>query len=794
MIPRFCVITDFKRVVPNQHIKYMIDTVNEKNGKTYHNMKLTEGYRDIKITPWDGVAFHSPSFGRYLENRIDTEDHITSFIFRMPFAKGLSSEIDFARYCLEHNTPYIKDIWGHEHDVTKLDMVLTASAWKAEKFFTEYGDYRDFENYLEQCERYGHSIVITRWNEQAETEKIYTRANYQILQDLMLSKEDFLSLADYSKAWGNGIASGDKEYILPFVGLTYRISSEGKVISPGTSDPYLKAVMKNPAALSDPHIMRYVRNLADKYMNEFCCGKLWMRGAFKFIVPDPIGLLQYMTGQEPDGCLKAGEMFSQNNVDGYYTGECILERNPHIARSEHCVLTAIGGREKELIEYCGHLLNTVIINSHDTTFPRLSGADADGDIAFVLQGKDNQTLLKGIDKKLPVVINIDEKATAKEERINADALIHDFTFGSDNRIGEYSNCATKWYNKTAPKHNHDGTEKTDEQNKAFYEMCADNANLIAIINAKEIDSVKTHVKVNLPNYIQKKAGSYPYFMRYAGDFYAQHSDFNKAKSNMNELCFMMEKWKRELVWARAPKGFEWQIYINKNIDRNEQRFKALESVYKQYVAMKREISNKRHRDYEAFTADWTRKLKKAKRNHEKIPRHLFHPDYSADYKNIDATIKALAIEAVPSGAERANYAVEICYSVETRPKTFAWLVAGDAIARNIKQVTHKIPLEVHGAESDFMYLGRKYIWATYPNLITPKEQRPEDWWRDMYNLSLEELEDGKEYAIFRCCYCKAVVAEIEYNGGDLEVELPDYCPVCGNDRNEIVALKTNTEV
>lgn len=777
MIPRFCVIPDIKRVIPNQDIKYMVDSVNEKDGKTYHNMRLTEARRDVKTVPWDGVAFHSPSFGRYLERRIGTDDHITSFIFRMPFAKGLSSEIDFARYCLAHGKTHIIDLWGHEHDVESLDMVLTASTWKAENFFSEYGDYRDFEEYLRACERFGHSLVVTRWNEQKTKEKVYTRANYQILQDLLLSREDFLSLAEYSKDWGQQITSGFDNAVWNFTGLTYKISDDGKVISPATSDPYFKAMLKNPAVLGDPHIRRHLQGLAAKYMDDFCCGKLWLRGAFKFILPDPIGLLQSMCGEEPDGCLKAGEMFSQNDVDGYFTGDCILERNPHIARSEHCVLKAIGNREPELLDYCGHLENVVIINSWDITLPRLSGADADGDIAFVMQGKDNQIFLKGIDRSLPTVINIDEKATAKEVRINSESLIEDFVFGADNRIGEYSNCATKWYNKVAASNNKDGTPKTEEQKKAFYEMCADNVNLIAIINAKEIDSAKTHVKVNLPNYIQKRAGNYPYFMRYAGDYYAGFTELSKAKSNMNELCFEMERWRKGIVWARPSKDFDWRIYLNRNVQKNEGNFKALEEVYRLYRKKKAEIATARHMALEQFERRWRNGKGKAK-DSGAVPKHAFSFDASALHRKADAEIIALAKNAVPSGAERANYAVELCYSVPSRSKQFAWLVAGDAIARNIAQIPHKIPLQVYGNDYDFIYLGRKYIWATYPNLITPAETETEDWWRDMYKMTMDEREDG-EYVVFSCCKCGHEVGEIKYDGGDLEISLPHVCPECG---------------
>lgn len=775
-LPRMIVVEDFYRTVPNQKIRYMVDTENVKNGKTYHNMVLTDGVRDIRICPFDGMALASPSMCNYISEKLGEE--LTSYIFRIPYGKGLATRIDFERYGLEHGIETVKDIWGQEHSLAEVDLILTRSAWKGEKYFTKYGSYRDWLDYLQQCEKYDYGIGITKWQKSFEDEPIYTRANYQILQDLKLSTDEFVKLAEYSLEWGNHIAKGLSDAVWNFAGLTYKVSADNKVISPQTDDPYFKAMLKNPVVLGDRHIRKHIQKLADKYFSEFCCGKLWMRGAFKFILPDPIALLEHITGQDVVGSLKSGEMFSQSAVDGYFSGDCIIERNPHIARSEHCVLTAVGASRQELLDYCGDLANVVIINSYDTTLPRLSGADADGDIVFVMQGKDNPIFLKGIDRSLPVVINIDEKATAKKERINNSALVNDFVFGSDNRIGEYSNCATKWYNKVAPQKHKDGTPFTEDEVKTFYQRCEDYVSLIAIVNAKEIDSAKTHIKVNLPYHIQKTAGNYPYFMRYAGDYYAKHSELSKAPSNMNKLCFAMEDWKRELSWERASKDFDWHIYINPQIERNEERYKALEEVYKQYKQRRKAIEKNRHADYNEFVKKWTAKSKKKYGKVARIPKHLYSYDASAQYNIIDEETIAMAKEAVPIGAERANYAVEMCYSSLSSKKSFAWLVAGDAIARNIKQVEHKIPLEVRGAEYDFEYLGRKYIWATYPNVITPQETESEDWWREMYRLDIENREDGK-VVNFVCEKCGNTIESISFTETNFEITLPHTCPYCG---------------
>ena len=775
-LPRMIVVEDYYRIVPNQTIKYMIDTENVKDGKVYHNMKLVDGVKDIKTCPFDGMALASPQFCDYISAQL--EEEVTSFIFRIPYGKGLATRIDFVRYGQDHGIEQIKDIWGEQHNLCDIDLILTRSTWKGEKYFVKYGDRRDWRDYLQQCEKYEYGIGITKWQKPFDEEPIYTRANYQILQDLKLSVDDFISLADYSKTWGEHIAQGQPDAIWNFAGLTYKVSSDNKVLSPQTDDPCFRAMLKDPAVLGDIHIKKHIQSLASKYFREFCCGKIWLKGAFKFILPDPIALLEFITGQDVNGCLKAGEMFSQSATDGCFIGDCILERNPHIARSEHCVLTAIGDRSRELIEYCGSLSNVAIINAFDTTLPRLSGADADGDIVFVLQGEHNPTFLKGIDRSLPVVINIDEKATAKKERINNAALIHDFVFGSDNRIGEYSNCATKWYNKVAPQKRRNGTPLSDEEKRAFYQKCEDYVSLIAIVNAKEIDSAKTHIKVNLPYHIQKTAGDYPYFMRYAGDYYAKHSKLSKAPSNMNKLCFEMEQWRKQLQWAKPDKDFDWHIYINPQIKRDDERFAALEEIYRQYHHRRREIENKRNTAYTYFKETWKAKNAKRGKPHARIPDHLFSYDASAEYKRIDDETVALAKEAVPNGAERANYAVELCYCKASRKKNFAWLVAGDAIVRNIKQVEHKIPLEVNSNDYDFEYLGRKYLWATYPNAITPEEAESEDWWRDLYRIDIHDEEENKTVD-FVCAKCGEIVESISYSETDFEITLPHSCPYCG---------------
>ncbi|MHC1722476.1 MAG: hypothetical protein AB9836_04625 [Aminipila sp.] len=726
-IPRFCVVSDFTRIVPNQKIKYMVEEENiTKDNRTYKNMVITEGIKDIKIMPFDGVCIHTPEMSKKLQEQIRTNDLLTSIIFRMPYAKGASHEIDFKPYCREHGIEYITDIWGTKHKIEELDMILTESAFKGVKFFKKYGDSRDFDDYLMQCEKYEHTFVVTKWAEQPDTEKIYTRANYQILQDLELDFEEFKHLADYSKEWGENLANGLDEYVWNFTGLTYKINrSTGEIIPPQTEDNYFKALLKNPYVLNDMQIRRHIIGLADKYFNEMCCGKLWTKGAFKFLAPDFIAFLEHITGQEVVGCLKEGEMWTQSLTDGVSEGECILERNPHIAKSEHAIVYAIGEREKELQKYAGHLYNVIQLNSYDITLNRLSGADLDGDLAFEMKKKDNPYLAKGINRNLPVVINIDEKATAAIEPIEDKALIKDFLFGSDNRIGEYSNCATKWNNKVISKSAmKKGVLLTEEERKKLKLKFDDYVNLIAIVNAKEIDSAKTHIKVNLPWHIQKNSGYYPYFMKYAGTYYAKQRKFNMAPSNMNLLCFELEKWKRKIKWKKInEKLFDYTIYLDLNIPHDDKVFEKIVELYRWWGKERNRISNKRKSDLQSFIKHWSKKLQKENRliNDEKkkskVPLHLFDidNDYEHDYKVINKLLIDKAKEIEPNDKCRANYAVKLCYGLyPNKSKNFAWLIAGDGIIKNMGQHKHFLPIPVGDSVGQYSYLGNYFSWMEYP--------------------------------------------------------------------------------
>lgn len=233
--------------------------------------------------------------------------------------------------------------------------------YKGKSYFETYGDSRDWDLYWEKFHKYNHCIGIAKWNFTADEEPVYTRGNYQILQDLDLPYEEFRTLANDSIDWVDKILNGDLIYTYCFLGML----ADNHV----SKNDYVAAILKNPKMIKEQSVKKYLLNLLTKYRNEMKCGKLWLKATFKFMVPDLIMLMEHIGGLDPNGCLNSDEFYSHNK-GGPYLGEYLIERNPHICRSEHVILRGV---QNELINtYCAHLDNICMINGKSITAQRLN--------------------------------------------------------------------------------------------------------------------------------------------------------------------------------------------------------------------------------------------------------------------------------------------------------------------------------------------------------------------------------------------------------------------------------------
>lgn len=367
--PKIIVVPDLYKVIPHQHIKYAYDNTTdfvdkEGRNRTWTQKDIAEGYRDIEINVFDGCGICHPSISRDIEEIIGSKTQMSSFIIRGPYLKGLVCEIDYESFFAEHGIRFIRDVWGVEHDFSKPMIILTESQYKGKSYFKTYGDERDWELYWKRFYEYDHCLGVAKWNFTAKEEPIYTRGNYQILQDLDLPYEKFRELANYSVDWVEKILQGDMVYTYCFLGM---MADNHK-----PKNDYVEAILKNPLMIKEPTVKKYLLTLLSKYRDDMKCGKLWLKATFKFLVPDLIMLMEHIGGLEPVGCLKDGEFYSHDK-DGTILGERLIERNPHICRSEHVILNGV--ENEAIYTYCAHLDNVLMLNGYSITNARLNGAD-----------------------------------------------------------------------------------------------------------------------------------------------------------------------------------------------------------------------------------------------------------------------------------------------------------------------------------------------------------------------------------------------------------------------------------
>lgn len=372
-VPNIVIVPDCYLTIKDQHINYVYDkTVKFKDKNTgkdreWTQKDISDKMTDIEINAFDGCGIAHPAIMEEIRRRIGSDTPITSFIGRAPFLKGMIHQFDYETFFAERGVRFITDIWGVQHDVSpgaEPLMICLESMYKGYKYFKKTGTIADWEEYWYQFRKYNHCFGVAKWNFDAETEPLMTRGNYQILQDLDLTYDEFRTLADDSINWFEKITDGNPVYTYCFLGMK---ADKHKALN-----DYCAAILKNPEMMNEDGVRSYIVNLLGKYRDEMKCGKLWLKGSFCFLVPDLIMLAEHIGGLPLVGALQTDE-FYRFNSDGQLFGEHLIERNPHICKSEHVILKGV---TNELLDkYCSHLVNTCMINVRSITPQRLNGAD-----------------------------------------------------------------------------------------------------------------------------------------------------------------------------------------------------------------------------------------------------------------------------------------------------------------------------------------------------------------------------------------------------------------------------------
>jgi hypothetical protein len=347
--PRVCLVDDCELQLFDKKVDWIADKVSvDPEGNITEYREVEERTMDLPMNVCDGQGLISPMMASQWANDLELEYLPCQFIIRSAFIKGMLTVFDFHKFASEvANTSTITDYYGKEWNVNEIDVLLSISQFKMYKYYSTW------DNYIENCKKYGHVWGVSRWT--PKRDNIYSLLNYQYIQTLNLNHDELLELAKPTIEWINKICSGDKLYTLLFLfGVTDKISSIDDILN-RTGNDYVKAILYNDELLQDPHIQKKIYQSISRCIKDAKIGRLWVKGNYQMMVADPYAQAQKAFNLTVTGLLKEFEHYNKGK-----TGIIDACRSPLVDFSEHNILNYVNNSETS--EWYRYMYSGVVYN------------------------------------------------------------------------------------------------------------------------------------------------------------------------------------------------------------------------------------------------------------------------------------------------------------------------------------------------------------------------------------------------------------------------------------------------
>lgn len=492
-----------------------------------------ERAEDFSVTEFDGEGLVSKEYAARLNKALGGRH--TSFQIRLPFVKGMLHQVDFHDFFRSAGTTHLTDLWGVNHPVAKVDVILTKSMFKGYGWLTENG--KSWEDYWAAFRKYRHALYVT--NVSKERPQGFTQLNYQFLTTLSMTGEEFRP-RDLPDGWEHSpkedarqwlTKATETEYYKLRADAAYRrqvfTRRAGWWGADRKSRAYLlgKLLEKNPAFIGESVYQEQLEDMAQRLLKDYALGRLQVAGDVRFLSGDLLQFLVTLLDVTPKKRTKSQWTFLSvaQSIEFQdhafyaprpgYKGKsaCTLLRNPHIARNEEILLDPYRPVEQMRKHYLGHLTDVVMVSSTMYAAERLGGADFDGDMVktiadpivnrcvqknYQYQNLDNLGNLPFL--KIPSIQARVQDAKDWRARFQT---VRD-TFSS--RVGQISNAALA---RSVIAYNENSQAEERQQAREEVET-------LAILTGLEIDSAKSGVKPDLSPYLGKPRKQKNLFLTY----------------------------------------------------------------------------------------------------------------------------------------------------------------------------------------------------------------------------------------------------------------------------------------
>lgn len=375
----------------------------------------------ITLRLFDGEGLIDPGYASYIRSTVydvaEGGSQPSSFQVRMPFAKGVVHEVDFHGFLAEvlglDETQYadvmIEDAFGIKRCMTDVRIILTTDMLKCHKWLRAWiglssgqahayvtdGVADPMDYYFAKVREYDHALyVLAKRRRLGETHVVSTNA--QFLSTLRMAPEEFDRFAGSKfAAMGDVLFDIDKARELA---MRSGDDDESAIVY---------ALVKDKRFVHDPHIHRQFVKAVNATLVDYASGKLPVRGTLRIFSQDLLALLclvakrmlaleqnagtmeeepaRQRLGAMERQCLDADSLYLPNYDERINeTSWLAVFRNPHLSRSEQCVLRpAECDAISPYVTYFGHLDDIVMVSCDSVVPMVLGGADFDGDIVHI---------------------------------------------------------------------------------------------------------------------------------------------------------------------------------------------------------------------------------------------------------------------------------------------------------------------------------------------------------------------------------------------------------------------------
>lgn len=752
-MPYIIIVDEYKKVIPNQLIRYAVEeecpyTCKETNEvKTTTQRVIKEGYKDVEISPFDGMGVHTRKLGE-LFAKIKGLDYVPLLLQpRGQNIKGISCEVNFKKKYKDDGITRIKDVYGKWHNVEDIDAIWNTSMFKGHGFYSEKFKDRPTEvwnEYLKLIDEYQYTLGISKYSHHIKNMTKASRMNFQFLQVLDLWNPKYIDYVEKNVVEEYGILDesnfgkmlnlgretfdmyekifrGDKFTTLKFLGY-----GDKEVFT--DNSVYESAIMINEDMMRDPAVRNSITSKLNKAIKQTKYGKIFVDGMYHVAIGDLIGYLEFCAGQEVVGCLKAGEFYS----DIMPRKKLASFRAPLIDQSEVNIVQNV--HNEQIRKYLSNYVDQdfVMVNMYDISMPQQGGFDLDGDILFLT---DNELIIKAKINSL-IVVDMEDKRAAKKLPYTRENIIKAAKLSRDSKIGEITNLATSFSNRYPL--NQEQKERNDNI-----------VSKLRLTQGKEIDYQKTGFRWSIERYVKKLGEQIPYYLLYRYpdkmNKYTRQMNENriikekneqiklqneglpedkkqklftyittiayKSASPLNELCHYVEAWEKKMTYDKYSDINDVQeirehkkllLDPSVKVDSRVLRRK-IKMIIEKYSMEKKKVFN----EYEAISKpnDDQRK-ERAKQISDVIAA-------------CEKELKELNVEGSELDFDTlANYCIDVCYSSLSFDKSLCWSIFGETILSNLrmnspkdKAVNYEIVESPESSSNTYKFLGRYYTMS-----------------------------------------------------------------------------------